>query len=369
MRTKWWHPSRRRLNGTPRSALAKMWQAFPFAALLLGACGECTFIDNCVDPARVQATGVLVNDQTREGVEGALVTFTYPGGPGIGPVTFPTVLQGVSDSLGVYRLEAESEQAGRLVGRLTIRPPSDRFQAPQAIDGVTLEISRLRRDLVLDTLVLVVDARPLIRAAGVVVDFRTGQPIQGVQVVYRIQDGPRPVDGGDSLVAVTDSTGRYVLTALMDVWGSTVGRLDFLLPPPSPTRTFFPVVFNTSGRIDWEEAVDPVQMTQPGFLRAQGRLLRAGTGSPMAGVTVRFEPRAGPPLEPAQPEALSDADGRFLLEAHGGDTGPVVGTLVVEAPLPVGTVEIPEVEIPAGVDRTRVHPLGDLSIPPPTGGD
>lgn len=359
----------RRLTGASRVTWAKLWMAVFLAPLFLAACGECTFIDNCLDPARVQATGVLVNDQTREPVAGALVTFTYRGGPGIGPVTSPPVLQGVSDSLGNYRLEAESEKAGRLVGRLSIRPPSDRFQFPQAIDGVTLEISRLRRDLVLDTLVLVVDARPLIRAAGVVVDFRTGDPIQGVQVVYRIQSGPRPVEGGDSVVAVTDSTGRYVLMALMDVWGSTVGRLDFLLPPPSPTRTFFPVIFNTSGRIDWEEGVDTVEMTQPGFLRAQGRLVRTGTGAPLVGVTVRFQPRAGPPLEPAQPEAVSDADGRFLLEAHGGDTGPVVGTLFIEAPPPVGTVEISEVEIPAGIDPNRVHLLGDLSIPPPGGGD
>ncbi|MEX2526825.1 MAG: hypothetical protein WEA09_04245 [Gemmatimonadota bacterium] len=359
----------RRLTGPSRGTWAKVWWALPLTPLLLGACGECTFIDNCVDPARVQATGVLVNDQTRQPVAGALVTFTYRGGPGIGPVTSPPVLQGVSDSLGSYRLEAESEKAGRLVGRLSITPPSDRFQTPRAIEGVTLEISRLRRDLVLDTLVLVVDARPLIRAAGVVVDFRSGEPIQGVQVVYRIQSGPRPVEGGDSLVAVTDSTGRFVLTALMDVWGSTVGRLDFLLPPPSPTRSFFPVIFNTSGRIDWEEGVDTVEMTQPGFLRAQGRLVRTGTGAPLAGVTVRFEPRAGPPLEPAQPAAVSDADGRFLLEAHGGDTGPVVGTLVIEAPPPVGRVEISEVEIPAGTDPTRVHPLGDLSVPPPGGGE
>ena len=164
-------------------------------------------------------------------------------------------------------------------------------------------------------------ARPV---AGVVTDKETGKPLPGVHVEMSPMLQNRY--GGNVMVpARTDARGRYRAAG-------AVGDNYVVTAYPDPGSGFIPIEKRHQG---WPAGAKVLEvnlaLSKGRVLR--GRVIEAGSGRPVAGASVMYQPGPGNPhnLDGYQFDnpVWTDGDGHFAVTAL-----PGAGLLAVEAPTP-----------------------------------
>lgn len=193
--------------------------------------------------------------------------------------------------------------------------------------------------------------------SGRVIDFASGRGASGVTVAFR-RTGGAGLDA-DSMVAVTDAEGRFVLRAGVDGPGDVVGELS--VRPPRPLAPYtVPDVRLAPSSVGGGGGVLPTFVTQP-YVDYVAELRYRRTGVAMANSVVTFTRTAGAPLVARDTVGVvAGPDGWFYLEARTAGTGTVVGDLTVRYPRISRTFVVRGVSLP--VRYTDRRPSLDRSF-------
>ncbi len=164
-------------------------------------------------------------------------------------------------------------------------------------------------------------ARPV---AGVVTDKETGKPLPGVHVEMAPMRNNRY--GGSQMVpARTDAAGRYRAAG-------AAGDSYWVAAYPDPGSGYIPIQKRHQGWPAGTKVLE-VNLALPKGRVIRGRVVEAGSGRPVAGASVMYEPGPGNSLNRDGYQfpnpVWTDGDGHFALTAL-----PGAGVLAVEAPTP-----------------------------------
>jgi hypothetical protein len=281
---------------------------------------------------------------------GIEVEFQRIGGIAADPDTFVVG----TNADGAFSLVTTPLADGVLVGNLIVRPP------PPAV-AETIQAIRLQT----------VDTEPLI-LLGV---WGYGHWIlYGSQLWLRGTEGPAAGleveflrTGGiaitpDSMVARTDSAGRFPLMAIAGGAGEVVGDLTVRLPAPFPPTVISGVRIATF-------ASD--QMRFLGLwgvgpsLRYLGQIVRADTYAPIADAVVEFQRTGGIAVTPSILASRTIASGLFPLALNPLDTGEVVGNLTIRPPAPFRDTTFTGIRLRTfNSDTLRLAGVWGIATPP-----
>lgn len=193
-----------------------------------------------------------------------------------------------------------------------------------------------------------------------------GRPAAGVRVELQRTGGVRLEH--DTLVAVTDSAGRFRLAAEADGEGTVSGRIVFAPAPPYEKFPFAVEVelgtVRAAGDVrflgSW--GVGPVRV-QP-RVRAVGELYHRGTLEPAEGVPVEFRRTGGVDLDRPVLTVASGSDGRFHLVAPavGASRGSVEGELTVRPAAPASPFTLAGIRLAVATIESDVQFLGRWGV-------
>ena len=202
---------------------------------------------------------------------------------------------------------------------------------------------------------------PAIRYEGQVVSTFRGDPLRDIPVAFVRQGGARLSQ--DTVRAVSDSTGRFLLEMSTLEEGEVRGSL--LFDPPAPLEQVViedEVLFTTRTSGDlrflgiWE-------IPYP-HLRYVGELYYRKSGLPAEGLLVEFRRTGGVKTASNTMRWTTDANGRFLIDTEVFGSGQLQGELTVTPLPPFKPFTVPNVEFRTLADDSPVSLAGRWGVGP-----
>lgn len=164
---------------------------------------------------------------------------------------------------------------------------------------------------------------PRVSYTGRIVDFETGRGVPGVAVVFRPAAGSALA--ADSLVAVTDAEGRFVLAGDARAAGTITGAVTVRPPAPRPQFSVGMVEMTTTETRGAGGVLD-AWTVQPYIAWVGSVVTRRGASAAWA--AAQFHRTGGARLADDRTLVVGlDPNGYFYLQALALDTGAVIGDL------------------------------------------
>lgn len=204
---------------------------------------------------------------------------------------------------------------------------------------------------------------PRLDGTGLVISHLEREPVAGV--VVRFEPGPGQIPA-DTIEAVSDPEGRFLLRGRAPADAPVSGRIVFIPPPPYHAFPYAIEAELRPSRIAGGGAqlgtwgVGPL----PGPPRIDYAVeLRFGdTGEPAGGVSARVVLVGGDPFEPTELAAESGTDGRFYIRPTVEGSGTSVVDVELTPPAGYTPCSIRGVELPTfEAQESRV--IGRWALP------
>ena len=234
--------------------------------------------------------------------------------------TVPTVLNGVSDTLGLFSLQTDPRGVeGTVTGTITMTPPAP--YAAQQFNNVVLTTFDNDSIRLLATYRFGQEAL----YAGELFNRATGALQPGVAVDFIPTGGVAAQPRTDTSNAV----GRFLIAPYTDQIGIITGELHVhYLPPRTPE-----IITGLSLQTYEDDSLRFLQRWGVGpSLLYVGELRRSDTNDPIVGAQVTFQRTGGIAVSPNPLQSVSIAGGRFSLSLAPSTDGEVDGNLTVHAP-------------------------------------
>lgn len=163
-------------------------------------------------------------------------------------------------------------------------------------------------------------------------------PAEGVMVRFVRTSGVKLAS--DTLVARSDSTGRFMFESQAQEEGQVMG--DLLVYPPGPIAPVRKQVRMATTRAPGEVLqLGEVKVAYP-FFGYEIKLVFGATQSPVEGVEARFRRTGGIRIDPDTFTTVSDASGTLFLRPRASTYGDVIGELTIYPPPPHKEIRFPD---------------------------
>lgn len=302
----------------------------------MGGCDTCSGVLTCTSPKVRYEGRIRLAFRSEQPASGIRVEFIRTDGPAL----HPDVLTAETDSLGWFQLTGAASGEDEVTGTLLIHLASP--LAPIRIEKLHLKPTRGAGELLYLGEWSI--PHPFLRYVGELFYRDTNQPAVGVRVRFRRTSGVRA--SPDTLLAVTDSLGRFYFNQFVTEQGKLVGDLEIQPPPPLKRFTLPPIALTTSV-VDVPTSLIGRWGIGP-RLPYTGLLVWESSRQPAGGVTVEFRRTSGVPVTPDPYVTTTNQFGTFALSPtpllDGEVRGDVVvrqagGAVVVARDLSLATVE------------------------------
>jgi hypothetical protein len=234
--------------------------------------------------------------------------------------TIPTVLNGLSNEIGLFSLQTDPQGAeGTVTGNITMTPPAP--YAAQHFNNIVL--TTFDNDSIRFLAVYRFGQEALY--AGELFNRATGALQPGVAVDFVPTGGVAAQPRTDT----SNSVGRFLIAPYTDQIGVITGELHVhYLPPRTPE-----VITGISLQTFEDDSLRFIQRWGVGpSLLYVGELRRGDTNDPIVGAQVTFQRTGGIAASPDPFHSVSIAGGRFSLNLAPSTDGELDGNLTVHAP-------------------------------------
>jgi hypothetical protein len=234
--------------------------------------------------------------------------------------TVPTVLNGISNEIGLFSLQTDPQNAeGTVTGNITMTPPAP--YAAQHFNNIVLTTFDNDSIRLLATYRFGQEAL----YAGELFNRATGTLQPGVAVDFIPTGGVAAQPRTDT----SNSVGRFLIAPYTDQIGIITGELHVhYLPPRTPE-----IITGLSLQTFEDDSLRFLQRWGVGpSLLYVGELRRSDTDDPIVGAQVTFQRTGGISVSPDPFHSVSIAGGRFALNPAPSTDGEVDGNLTVHAP-------------------------------------
>lgn len=297
--------------------IARLSLLLALSASALSACDPCFGVAGCRADARVSYSGRTIDRTTGQPVSGVVVEFARTGGVPLAA----DLVTARSDGEGWFRLAADADSAGEVVGDLTVRG-----RTQYTVRGVRLRTTVTEGDGG-DFGRIVVD--PYVAYVGEVWERRTRSVVPGASVVFRRTGGVRVTPEVATLA--TDKSGRFLFAPTVTEIGTVTG--EFVISAPSLPKAYrVPVTITTEFK---DRDADPVAVLRLGAaLQYVGEVWRRGDYARTRGMRAEFRRTGGIPLVADTYESVTQEYGLFPILLEPLAEGEVIGDLTIHPPAP-----------------------------------